>query len=110
MATPSDNVTWRAQDNMRKVAPKLVQLSEEVLYGDVWERPLLSKRERSLITIASLISLYRFGQLPGHFQRGLDNGLTKEEIGEVITHIAFYAGWPCSAQAVSIASEVFDNS
>lgn len=109
MTTQPDDVNQIALDNMLKVAPKLRQLSEQVLYGDVWERPILSKRDRSLITISSLISLYRFGQLPGHIKRGLDNGLTKEEIGEAITHIAFYAGWPCSAQAVSIASEVFEN-
>ena len=97
-----------AREVIRQVAPKLAQLNEEVLFGDVWERPELSKRDRSLITIASLISQYRIGQLPGHFQRALDNGLTKEEIGEVITHMAFYSGWPTAAQASRIALDVFD--
>ena len=97
-----------ARDTIRKVAPALADYSANVLFGDMWERPGLSKRDRSLITISSLISLYRTGQLAGHLQRGLDNGLTKEEIGEVITHLAFYAGWPTAAQASRIAAEVFD--
>ncbi len=97
-----------AREVIRQVAPKLAQLNEEVLFGDVWERSELSKRDRSLITIASLISQYRIGQLPGHIQRALDNGLTKEEIGEVITHMAFYSGWPTAAQASRIALDVFE--
>ena len=96
-----------ARDTIRQVAPALADYSANVLFGDMWERPGLSKRDRSLITISSLISLYRTGQLPGHLQRGLDNGLTKEEIGEVITHLAFYAGWPTAAQAARIAAEIF---
>src|SRR5918911_3219743 len=72
------------------VVPKLGELRDSVLFGDVWERPELSKRDRSLITVAILIALYRTGQLPGHIGRALDNGLTREEIAEVITHVAFY--------------------
>ncbi len=93
----------------QEVAPKMAELSANVLFGDVWERPQLSKRDRSLITVAALTALYRTGQLTGHINRALDNGVTKEEIGEVITHIAFYAGWPTSANAVQIAKEVFDS-
>ena len=93
---------------LRQVAPRLAEITDEVVFGDIWERPELSKRDRSLITIASLISLYRIGQLPGHIQRGLDNGLSKEEIGEIITHMAVYAGWPCAAQASAIALEIFE--
>ena len=92
---------------MQEVAPKLAEIAANTLFGDVWERPGLSKRDRSLITVATLIALYRTGQLPGHIGRALDNGVTKEEIGELVTHIAFYAGVPCSAQAAGIIREVF---
>lgn len=93
----------------REVAPKMAELSANVLFGDVWERPELSKRDRSLITVATLVALYRTDQLRCHINRALDNGVTKEEIGEVITHIAFYAGWPTAANAVRVAKEVFDS-
>ena len=94
---------------MHEVAPKLAELSANVLFGDVWERPGLSKRDRSLITVASLIALYRTDQLRGHIRRALDNGVTKEEISEVITHMAFYGGWPTAANAVQIAKQVFES-
>ncbi len=94
---------------MQEVAPQLAELTANVLFGDVWERPGLSKRDRSLITVAMLTALYRTGQLPGHINRALDNGLTKEEIGELITHVAFYAGWPCAANAAPIAQQVFND-
>ena len=97
-----------ARTVMETVAPHLAELSADVLFGDVWERPELSKRDRSLITVAALIALYRSGQLRGHIGRALDNGVTKEEIGEVITHMAFYSGWPTSANAAQIAKQVFD--
>ncbi len=97
-----------ARTIMQEVAPHLAELSADVLFGDVWERPGLSKRDRSLITVASLIALYRTEQLRGHIQRALDNGVTKAEIGEVITHMAFYAGWPTAATAVRVAKEVYD--
>src|SRR5262245_54788942 len=92
---------------MHEVAPKLAELSANVLFGDVWERPGLSKRDRSLITVASLIALYRTDQLRGHIRRALDNGVTKEEISEVITHMAFYGGWPTAANAVTFCRPVF---
>lgn len=92
----------------QEVAPKLADLSANVLFGDVWERPELSKRDRSLITVAMLTALYRTEQLRGHINRALDNGVTKEEISEVITHAAFYGGWPTAANAVQVAKQVFD--
>lgn len=98
-----------AREIMREIAPHLADLSADVLFGDVWERPGLSKRDRSLITVASLTALYRTDQLRGHIGRALDNGVTKEEIGEVIEHMAFYAGWPVAANAVRVAKEVFDS-
>ena len=94
---------------MHEVAPKLAELSANVLFGDVWKRPGLSKRDRSLITVASLIALYRTDQLRGHIRRALDNGVTKEEISEVITHMAFYGGWPTAANAVQVAKQVFES-
>jgi 4-carboxymuconolactone decarboxylase len=97
-----------ARDEVRGVAPKLIEMSEKVLYGDVWERPGLSKRDRSLITVAALIAMYRGDQLTGHIERALANGVTREEIGEVITHMAFYSGWPTAMTAGRIARKVFD--
>lgn len=94
---------------MQEVAPHLAELSANVLFGDVWERPGLSKRDRSLITVAALVALYRTDQLRGHIGRALDNGVTQEEIGEVITHMAFYGGWPTAANAVQMAKQVFDD-
>jgi len=95
-----------ARDQVRDVVPKLIDLSEKVLFGDVWERPQLSKRDRSLIVVATLIALGREKQLVGHLQRALDNGVTKEEIGEIITHLAFYAGWPAAMTAALVAKDV----
>jgi 4-carboxymuconolactone decarboxylase len=88
------------------VTPKLAELTEDVLFGDVWERAELSKRDRSLITCAVLTALYRPIQLRGHLLRALENGVTKSELTEMITHVAFYAGWPASVTAANVASEV----
>ncbi len=95
---------------MQEIAPKLADLTNNVVFGDLWEREELSKRDRSLITVAALVALYRSDQIRSHIARGLENGLTKEEIVEVITHMAFYAGWPTAANAIVIAKEVFDAS
>jgi 4-carboxymuconolactone decarboxylase len=88
-------------------APKLAQLTDDVLYADVWERPDLSKRDRSLVTVAALIALNRPEQLRSHLTRARDNGVTQEEIIETITHLAFYSGWPNAVTAVGVAKEVF---
>ena len=106
MSTPRSASS--ARNEVRPVAPKLIELSETVLYGDVWERPGLSKRDRSLITVAVLAAMYRSDQLTGHIERALANGVTREEIGELVTHIAFYAGWPAAMTAGRIARKVFD--
>ena len=108
MSTPRS--VSSARDEVRQVAPKLIELSETVLYGDVWERPGLSKRDRSLITVAALAAMYRSDQLQVHVERALANGVTREEIGELITHIAFYAGWPAAMNAGRIGKKVFDAS
>jgi len=97
-----------ARDQVRPIAPKLVELAEKVVYGDVWERPGLSKRDRSLITVATLVALGRERQLRGHLERALANGVSKGEIGELITHLAFYAGWPAAMTAALVAKEVFE--
>ncbi len=97
-----------SRDRVRAVVPKMIDLTEKVLYGDVWERPELSKRDRSLITCAVLVATYRPEQLKGHVQRALANGVTKEELSEMITHVAFYGGWPCAMTAANVAREVFD--
>lgn len=80
-----------------KISPYFAQLSDQVLFGQVWQRAELSKRDRSLITVAVLTALYRHQQQPYHLVKALDNGLTMEELTEAMTHIAFYAGWPCAA-------------
>jgi 4-carboxymuconolactone decarboxylase len=95
-----------AQQLIGDFAPKLVELTDDVLFGDVWERPGLSKRDRSLITVATLVALYRTEQLPGHLRRAIDNGLTQDELIEAITHLAFYAGWPCAMTAITTAKKV----
>ena len=97
-----------ARSALQEVAPKLAELTVGMVYDDVWERPGLSKRDRSLITVATLTALYRSDQLRGHIGRALDNGVTRDEIGEVITHMAIYAGWPTAVNAAGIAKEVFD--
>ncbi|QCO96613.1 carboxymuconolactone decarboxylase family protein [Arthrobacter sp. 24S4-2] len=95
-----------AQQLIGDVAPKLVQLTDDVLFGDVWERPGLSPRDRSLITVAALTALYRTGQLSSHLRRALANGVTRDELVEAITHLAFYAGWPNAMSAVTALKEV----
>ena len=97
-----------AQKLIGDFAPKLVELTDKVLFGDVWERPGLSKRDRSLVTVSALIALNRPEQLRRHLQRARDNGVTKDEIVEMITHLAFYSGWPTAMTAVSIAKELFE--
>lgn len=88
-------------------APKLLELTEEVLFGDIWERPGLSKRDRSLITVSTLVALNRTDQLRFHLERALENGVTKDEIVELITQLAFYAGWPPAMSAIVMAKDVF---
>jgi 4-carboxymuconolactone decarboxylase len=97
----------RAQQLMGDIAPKLADLTDEVLYGDVWERSELSKRDRSLVTVAALIALDRPDQLRSHLALARRNGVTEEELVEAITHLAFYSGWPNSVSAVAIARDVF---
>lgn len=89
------------------IAPKLAALTDDVLFEDVWNRPELSARDRSLITIASLITSGDAAQLQFHLGRAVENGVTKEELIEAITHLAFYAGWPKAMTAANVAKQVF---
>lgn len=91
-------------------APTFAELTDKVLFGDVWERKELSKRDRSLATVAALIALNRTDQLRFHLQRALENGVTKQELIEEITHLAFYSGWPTAVNALTVAKEVFSKS
>lgn len=97
----------RAQQLMGAIAPKLAELTDNVLYADIWERPQLSKRDRSLVTVTALIALNRPDQLRSHLNLARQNGVTEEELVETITHMAFYSGWPSAVSAVAVAKEVF---
>jgi 4-carboxymuconolactone decarboxylase len=90
------------------IAPALAKYTDDVLFGDVWKRPGLSPRDRSLITVATLIANYRINEMPFHMKRALENGVTREELSEIITHLAFYAGWPAASTAVGVARKVFE--
>lgn len=83
------------------LAPKFAELTDQVLFGDIWQRPQLSPRERSLATVATLVALNRHEQLPFHLARARANGVRPDELAELITHLAFYAGWPCAASAIA---------
>ncbi|MGH9687393.1 MAG: carboxymuconolactone decarboxylase family protein [Candidatus Acidiferrales bacterium] len=96
-----------ARDMIGDLAPKFAELTDQVLFDDVWERPALSKRDRSLITVAALVALNRTQQLDFHLKLALENGLTKDEIVEAITHLAFYSGWPPAVSAMLLAKDIF---
>ncbi len=107
-APPASGGPSRAQQLMGDVNPKLAELTDQVLFGDVWERPGLAKRDRSLVTVAALIAMNRPDQLRSHIALARQNGVTEQEIVEVITQMAFYAGWPNAVTAVGVAREVFE--
>ena len=104
-----DDIPTRAQQLIGDFAPKLVSLTDDVLFGDIWKRTELSPRDRSLITVAALITGGNAEQLPGHLGRARQNGLSKEELKEVIVHLAFYAGWPRAMSAVQVAKQAFES-
>jgi len=104
---PESNEPTVAQKLVGDFAPKLAQLTDDVLFGDVWARPELSPRDRSLVTVAALIANGNTEQLPGHLTRARQNGLTDAELAEVIIHLAFYAGWPRAMSAIKFARDVF---
>jgi 4-carboxymuconolactone decarboxylase len=88
------------------IAPHLTELTDRVLFDDVWQRPQLSPRDRSLVTVAALIAGYRQNELPFHMKKALENGVTRDELVEVITHLAFYSGWPTASTALAIARQI----
>jgi 4-carboxymuconolactone decarboxylase len=96
-----------AQRAIGDFAPKLVDLTDQVLFGDIWERPELAKRDRSLITVATLITSSSFEQLGNHLRLAKQNGLTETELKEAIVHLAFYAGWPKAMSAIQVAKQIF---
>lgn len=106
----SDSDQTRAQQLLGDFAPKLVELTDGLLFGDIWEREDLSSRDRSLITVVSLITGGSTEQLRGHLARARANGLSKAELKETIIHLAFYAGWPKAMSAITVAKEVFAGS
>jgi len=95
------------RESLGSFSPKLVELTEGVLFGDVWERPQLSKRDRSLITCAALVALGKTEQMDFHFPTAIKNGVQQEEIVEMITHLAFYVGWPNAMSAVNRAKALY---
>ena len=97
-----------APQELAGIAPKLVALTDGVLFGDVWQRPQLSPRDRSLVTVSVLAALYRSEQIGYHLGVALDNGLSVEELSEAITHLAFYAGWPNAMTAVNQLKKIAD--
>jgi len=105
--TPQQPISTTRQV-LGEIAPKLSELTEQVLFGDVWERPNLSKRDRSLITVSALVALNRTEQLSFHLNRALENGVTRDEIVEAITHLAFYSGWPTAVSAALRVKDVFN--
>ncbi|WP_330213742.1 carboxymuconolactone decarboxylase family protein [Pseudomonas sp. Z18(2022)] len=88
------------------MSSKFTELTRDVLFADIWERDGLSPRERSLITVAALVAMYRLEQLPFHLQRAMDNGVSADELSEVITHLAFYSGWPTAASALNLLAAI----
>jgi 4-carboxymuconolactone decarboxylase len=102
----ADKPTSALRSSLGEFAPKLVALTEDVLFGDVWERPQLSKRDRSLITCAALVATGKTEQMEFHFPNAIKNGVTEEELIEMITHLAFYVGWPNAMSAVNRAKAI----
>lgn len=102
----SPETATAAQKAIGQFAPKLVELTDDVLFGDIWERPELSKRDRSLITCAALIATGKTEQMNFHFPKAIENGVTREELIELITHLAFYVGWPNAMSAITRAKEL----
>ncbi len=95
-------------DDLKAVAPEFAQLTQDLLFGDIWKRPELSQRDKSLITVTCLVALNRIEQVEFHLKKALENGLTKEELVAAITHIAFYAGWPSAVSGFAHLKKIID--
>lgn len=103
MANPSSS-----KAKLVAISPKLLEIIDDVVYGDVWERPELSKRDRSMITLAALIGMRQTEQLRSHLEKGLDNGVTAQEFSEMLTHLAFYCGFPAVLSAANVAKPLLE--
>lgn len=103
-----DRSEQKAMDELMTLAPEFAKLTRDFLFGDIWERPGLSQRDKSLITVTCLVTLNRIEQVDFHLKKAFENGLTKEELVAAITHIAFYAGWPAAASGFSHLKKVID--
>ena len=102
------NEPTNARKSFGDIAPHLAEITDKVLFGDVWENQALQPRDRSLVTITCLIAMYRINELPFHTKKALENGVTTDEIIEAVTQIAFYAGWPPAMTALPIIRKVFE--
>ncbi|MGO9611673.1 MAG: carboxymuconolactone decarboxylase family protein [Dissulfurispiraceae bacterium] len=98
----------KAIDDLTAIAPEFAKLTQDFLFGDIWKRPGLSQRDKSLITVTCLVALNRIEQVDFHFKKAFENGLTKEELAAAITHIAFYAGWPTAASGFNHLKKIID--
>ena len=97
-----------APASVESVSPALAHYTRTALFDGVWKRPGLSPRDRSLVTVASLVSQYRSNELPFHLKKALENGVSRDELIELVTHLAFYSGWPTASTALAIARRVFE--
>jgi 4-carboxymuconolactone decarboxylase len=104
----TDSIGQKALADMEALAPEFAKLTKDFLFGDIWERPGLSQRDKSLITVTCLVALNRIEQVDFHLKKAVENGLTKEELVAAITHIAFYAGWPTAASGFIHLKKVID--
>jgi len=102
------DIPTAARESFGDIAPALAEYTDTVLFGDVWRRAGLSPRDRSLITVASLVSLYRINELPFHVKKALENGVSRDELVELVTHLAFYSGWPTANTALPILRRAFE--
>ncbi len=96
-------------DDMKAVAPEFAKLTQDLLFDDIWKRPGLSPRDKSLITVTCLVALNRIEQVEFHLRKAFENGLTKDELVAAITHIAFYAGWPTAASGFAHLKKAIDD-
>ena len=104
----ANNSEQMALDDLKAVAPDFAKLTQDFVFGDIWKRPGLSQRDKSLITVTCLVALNRIEQVEFHLKKAFDNGLTKEELVAAITHIAFYAGWPAAVSGFNHLKKVID--
>jgi 4-carboxymuconolactone decarboxylase len=98
----------QAISDLEAVAPEFAKLTKDFLFGDIWNRPGLSARDKSLVTVTCLVALNRIEQVEFHLNKALENGLSKDELVAAITHIAFYAGWPTAASGFTHLKKVLD--